>query len=111
MAKKKKEPAPKRDRNKDLFVVRIGGAGIGHGGFRAYFDGDIIDRSDSDDLHTYDTPGQALAALGREFDIQLMRLGWKITHFAQQGDKEAQKEVRGIKRRTIKKLYEEPEKL
>jgi len=59
-----------------LYTVRVGTAGIGRMSFRAYFDDEKIDRQDSDDEDVYSTPGQALAALGREMDYMLVAEAW-----------------------------------
>lgn len=97
----------KADPNEDLYHIRVGTAGIGRTGFRAYFNDERIDRSDGDDLAVFDTPGQALAALGKKLDEMLISQAWHWrSRMYDEGDFD-----RKVKRGVIKELYEEEEKL
>lgn len=72
MKKKRRARKPPRD----LFVIHVGTAGIGRQRFRAYFADTCFDRSDDNDDNTFDTPGEALAALGKKMDFRLVSLAW-----------------------------------
>lgn len=107
----KKKPSKKYNRNDDLYTVKVGTAGIGGGGFRAYFEDDRIDRSDGDDLHTYESPGEALAALGKKLDEVLVREAWFWRSERDSGPESSAKKNKKVKRTVIKELYEEEERL
>jgi hypothetical protein len=91
----------KRDPNDDLFIIRVGRAGIGRLGYRAYFDEEVIDRSDGDDSRTYLTPGKALIKLAKKFDKELVKYGWQVLD-SLKDNKDA---VKGVKQRVLNHLY------
>ncbi len=66
----------KRERHPDLFTIHVGTGGIGRMGFMAWTEEEEIDRSDGDDLQVYDTPGQALAALAKRLDDDMLHTAW-----------------------------------
>jgi hypothetical protein len=95
----------KRDPNDDLFVIRLGRAGIGRMGYRAYFDEEVIDRSDGSDAGTSTTPGKALIKLAKKFDKELVQYGWQVLDTTKSGIEDNKTAVKGVKQRVLLHLY------
>jgi hypothetical protein len=76
MAKRKKTLVQSDD---GLITIRVGSAGIGRMGFKAWIDkADVIDRQDGDDTGVCDTPGQALHALADRIDAECAAAGFRV---------------------------------